>query len=114
MRNGSVIGTIVLAASLAALTADAQAFDDAKYPAFAGQWLRNAGAQWDPSMPRGKRAAGAADRGISGHPGSQSGGAASGGDTYNPQAHCLPGGMPRMMIAYDPIELIITPEVTYV
>src|SRR5206468_2578713 len=39
---------------------------------------------------------------------------ASGSQDYNPQARCLPGGMPRMMIAYEPMEIIVTPEITYV
>jgi hypothetical protein len=39
---------------------------------------------------------------------------ATGSQEYNPQSRCLPGGMPRMMIAYEPMELVITPEITYV
>ena len=39
---------------------------------------------------------------------------AEGGQDYNPQVHCLPSGMPRLMIAYEPLEMIVTPEVTYV
>jgi hypothetical protein len=40
--------------------------------------------------------------------------AAAGGQNYNTQVHCLPGGMPRMMMAYEPMEIIITPDITYV
>src|SRR5215467_3041210 len=29
-------------------------------------------------------------------------------------ARCLPGGMPRMMVAFEPQEYIITPETTYI
>jgi len=29
---------------------------------------------------------------------------------YNGQARLLPGGMPRMMMPYEPMEVIITPE----
>src|SRR4029077_17002392 len=32
----------------------------------------------------------------------------------DPQVYCLPSGMPRMMIAYEPMEVIITPETTYI
>jgi hypothetical protein len=39
---------------------------------------------------------------------------ARGGQYYNTQARCLPSGMPRMMIAYQPLEVIVTPEVTHV
>ena len=53
MLDRSAIGATALAASLLVLMANAWAFDDAKYPAFTGQWIRNVGAQWDPSKPRG-------------------------------------------------------------
>ena len=33
---------------------------------------------------------------------------------FNTQVRCLPGGMPRMMMAYEPMEVIITPEATYI
>src|SRR5260370_7842882 len=36
----------------------------------------------------------------------------SGGQDYNTQVHCVPGGMPRMMIVYEPMAVIVTPEVT--
>jgi hypothetical protein len=39
---------------------------------------------------------------------------ANGGQSYNTQVRCLPGGMPRMMIAYQPMEVIITPDVTHI
>ncbi|HEY7298584.1 MAG TPA: hypothetical protein VH684_11670 [Xanthobacteraceae bacterium] len=107
------IGAISLAIVLAAATAGARA-SEAQFPQFGGQWLRNVGAQWDPSKPRalGQGApltpeylamfkANLAEQ-------------ASGGEKYNPQARCIPGGMPRMMIAYEPIEVIVTPEVTYI
>src|SRR5260370_30481733 len=38
----------------------------------------------------------------------------TGGQDDNPAISCLPAGMPRVMVAYDPIEIIVTPEVTYV
>jgi hypothetical protein len=40
--------------------------------------------------------------------------AEAGGQEYNPQVICLPSGMPRVMIAYEPLEIIVTPEVTYI
>ena len=36
----------------------------------------------------------------------------AGGQSYNTQVHCLPSGMPRMMTAYQPMETLITPEIT--
>ncbi len=40
--------------------------------------------------------------------------AAAGGQGYNPQVICLPSGMPRVMIAYEPLEILVTPDVTYI
>lgn len=39
---------------------------------------------------------------------------ASGGPGNVPSWYCLPQGMPMMMNAYDPMEVVITPEATYV
>jgi hypothetical protein len=39
---------------------------------------------------------------------------AQGGQEYNPAIKCLPAGMPRIMVAYDPLEIIVTPEITYI
>jgi hypothetical protein len=36
-----------------------------------------------------------------------------GGQDYNPQVRCKPPGLPRAMIGYEPFELIVTPEITY-
>ena len=104
-------------AALAALmlaTVSAQAFDDAQYPNFRGQWSRPNSAAWDPTRPGGlgQRApfipeyqaileANLKER-------------ANGSQDYNLQALCYPSGMPRMMIAYEPLEIIVTPEVTYI
>ena len=38
---------------------------------------------------------------------------AAGGPGNDPQIGCLPSGMPRMMIAYYPMEIIITPDTTH-
>jgi hypothetical protein len=114
MRYDSVVGAMVLSAALCATITGARAWDDAKYPDWKGQWERIGGGSFDPSKRPGRaqqppltdeyRAiweANLADE-------------ASGGQSYNTQVHCLPGGMPRMMIAYQPMETIITPDITYV
>ena len=46
--------------------------------------------------------------------GQPEGDAGNGGQDYNPQASAYPSGMPRMMIAYEPMEFVVTPEVTYI
>ena len=35
------------------------------------------------------------------------------GKAYDPKMNCGPPGMPRMMMVYQPMEIIIKPKVTY-
>jgi hypothetical protein len=108
------INAIVLAVSLTSPTQSAQAVDGTKHSEFAGQWVRTVGAQWDPSKPRGIGQQAPLIPDYQAIFEASLAEQKSGGDTYNPQARCIPGGMPRMMIAYEPIQLIVTPEITYV
>jgi hypothetical protein len=108
---------ITLAAALVLSGAAAGASDEAetgKYPDIGGTWVRPGAAQWDPTKPAGLRQQAPltaeyqkifeANLAIT----------AAGGQEYNPQVNCLPAGMPRVMIAYDPLEFIVTPDVTYI
>jgi hypothetical protein len=98
----------------------AQAFDDAKYPNLRGQWNRfiTRGLPGQPSFDQTKpwgfgqeapltpeyRAvleASLADQ-------------AKGGLGNYPTARCLAAGMPHMMIAFRPLELVVTPDTTYI
>jgi len=117
----NLIGAVAFAA-LSMTVTGAQAFDDSKYPDWKGQWMggwihRNPGVTGQPSYDplksdgRGQQApltpeyqkiheASLADQ-------------ANGGPGSDPQAACLPSGMPRMMIGYYPMEIIITPDTTH-
>jgi hypothetical protein len=115
MPDNSSIASIALVVAMATTMACAQAVGETKYPDWKGQWLRiGGGGQYDPSKPpaRGQQPPltpeyrAVWDRHMAE--------AAAGGQNYNPQAHCLPGGMPRMMVAYEPMEVIVTPEITYI
>jgi hypothetical protein len=122
MRQLRSFGAAAVMAAL--LTASgAQAFDDSKYPDLKGQWKRTIvgtgtgqfpGAAWDPSKPagRGQEApltpeyqaifeANVADQ-------------AAGGQGTDPTFRCLSPGMPRVMIAYSPMEIVVTPDTTYI
>src|ERR1700676_2832837 len=95
-------GSFVLAAAMTMATSATRAQDAAKYPDWKGAWVRLddlAGGSFDPGKRPGraqqppltaeyqaKWEANMAER-------------ASGGQYYNTQVRCLPGGMPRMMIA---------------
>jgi hypothetical protein len=108
------ICAITLAAALTLTIGGARAFDDAKYPNWKGQWMRSIGVQWDVT----KRPARAQEAPLT--PEYQAIYESRlaeqenlGGQDYNPQVRCKPPGLPRAMIGYEPFELIITPDITY-
>jgi hypothetical protein len=117
MRCRSSIGALAIAAVFAVATTAAPAFGEATYPNWQGQWLRVGGGQgapWDPSKPWG--------------PGQQAPltpeyqaifeanlkDQAAGGQGTDPSYRCIPAGMPRVMIAVQPMEIVVTPSTTYV
>jgi hypothetical protein len=112
MRGRSLIGPVVLIAALMAAPGGAGAYDETKYPDWAGQWQRVGGIQWDPSKPLGSGQqppltpeyqaifeASLADQ------------ARGGQGNWFP---CMPAGMPRLMTAVFPMEIIILPNITYI
>ena len=93
----------------------AQAHDVTKYPDLRGQWSRGkGGAQWDQSKPGGLRQNVPLTAEYQAIYEANLAAEAAGGEVYNPQATCMPSGMPRMMIAYEPLEIIVTADATYV
>ena len=87
-----------------------------RYPDFQGQWARPAGIgiQWDQTKPIGRGQqppltpeyqaiweASIADQ-------------AAGGQGNDPLSRCVPVGMPRVMSAVFPMEIVITPNTTYI
>jgi hypothetical protein len=89
------------------------AHDEQKYPTLAGQWVRaHPRSQWDPSKPRGlaQQAPLTAEyQAIF-----EANLAALRATTVDPQLRCLPAGTPRMMIAYEPLEFILTTDAVYI
>ena len=118
MGDRCSLAAIAVAAVLGATTSWAQALDaarqDATFPDIGGTWVRPGAAQWDPSKPAGLRQQAPLTPEYQAIFESNLAITASGGQEYNPQVNCLPAGMPRVMIAYDPLEFIVTPEVTYI
>jgi hypothetical protein len=116
MRDRRGLGVIVLVAALGAATAASAleaANHDEKYPDIGGTWVRPGAAQWDPTKPAGLRQQAPLTAEYQAIFENNLNIAKSGGQEYNPQVNCLPAGMPRVMIAYDPLEFIVTPDVTY-
>ncbi len=129
MRFRDSIGATALAAALLMTIVAAAAADDAKYPDLKGQWRRatNAGLlaggagglRWDDSKPPNPNSlslgqeppltpeyqviyqANLADM-------------AKGGQGIDPTYSCVSPGMPRVMIAYSPLEIVVSPETTYI
>jgi hypothetical protein len=114
------IGASALMAVLAMTITGCQAFDDAKYPDLRGQWTRapvpgiTGQPTFDPSKSSGwgQQApltpeyqaifeANAADQ-------------AAGGFGTTVGWHCGAWGLPAMMNVYQPMEIIVMPEVTYI
>ena len=107
------IGALLLgAAALLITTAGASAFDDAAYPNLKGQWNRIGSPRWDQQDRNGERApltreyraihnANLADQNA-------------GGQGTDPTYMCLAPGMPRDMVAYEAMEMVVLPETTYV
>ena len=110
---------------LALTTTIAQAFDDAKYPNWKGQWDRWGG---PPQQFRGLPGQLSFDQTKPWGPGQEApltseyqaileasmADQANGGIGNYQQALCLGAGMPHMMIGFLPQEYIVTPETTYI
>ena len=114
MYRRYAIGAATVAIVLASAWGGARA-DDTKYPDWRGQWNRmGSGGVWDPDKPsnRGQQPPLTPEYQAiwEAHLKEQ----AAGEQNYNTRVRCMPGGMPRMMMAYEPMEIIVTPETTYV
>jgi hypothetical protein len=108
------IGIATAAIMFASPIAAARAADDAKYPNWKGQWERIGSGEFDPSKRGGLAQQPPLTPEYQAVFEANLKESQAGGQNYNTQAHCLPGGMPRMMIAYEPMEVIVTPEITYI
>jgi hypothetical protein len=107
------IGAAALTAALLTATA-AQAFDDAKYPDLKGQWHRaegNAGAgRFDPTKPPGQLQGAPLTAEYQAIYEANLANKEAGGQGSDPTYKCLPPGMPRIMHAYAPMEVVVMPD----
>jgi hypothetical protein len=112
LRN--LIGAFALVATLGLAVSQSQAFDESKYPNWKGQWVRiGAGGLYDPDKPPGRGQQPPITEEYRAIWEKNIAEARAGGQYYNPQVRCIPSGMPRMMIGYEPIEVIVLPDITY-
>jgi hypothetical protein len=116
----SLIGTIVLAAALAMAVADAQAFEEAKYPDWKGAWRRVPvpGVTGQPAYDQTKRLGRAQQAPLT--PEAEAileaslADQAKGGQGNYPTYTCLSPGMPRIMTVYDPMEIVVTSDTVHI
>jgi hypothetical protein len=107
----SSICAVALATALLATPSAAQVVDFGKYPDFKGQWVRPPGTpnNWiqlagqPPLTPEYKKIWDDITADLK-----------AGGPGNWPSTFCIPAGMPAMMSFYDPAEIIVMPEVTYI
>ena len=106
-RSAIVAGLVAAALATAISAASA---DDSRYPDLKGQWVRKDNPNWIPPgsnrkaplTPEYQAIYDANRRDL-----------AEGGPGDTPSTFCYPQGMPMMMNMYDPMEIIVTPEITY-
>jgi len=112
----SSTGAFALAAVLSLSIIGAQAFDETKYPNWKGQWVQLGGNQdspWDPTKPPGAGQQAPLTREYQAIFEASVKSGADGGPGPDPTARCIPAGVPRVMIAAQPMEIVITPDATY-
>ena len=108
--RGSICA-VLLTAVLAAAPTAAQVADPGKYPDLKGQWLRPPGSpnNWlqlagpPPLTPEYRKLWEESKADVK-----------AGGPGNWPSTFCIPAGMPAMMSFYDPAEIIVTPDTTYI
>jgi hypothetical protein len=110
VRHSASVYAVVFATALLATPAIAQVVDYSKYPAFMGQWDRTGPPNnWrqlagpPPLTPEYQKVynTSLAEQ-AAGKPGNW------------PSTYCMPEGMPAMMNLYNPMEIIIKPEETWI
>jgi hypothetical protein len=107
---------LVLAAALTLSVGAARAFDETRYPNWKGQWLGvGAGPDtpWDPARPAGAGQQAPLTPEYQAVFQASIKSAAEGGLGVDPSARCIPAGVPRVMMAAWPMEIVVTPNITY-
>jgi hypothetical protein len=122
------IGAAALAAALLMMIGGVAASDEAKYPDLKGQWRRAGtggllaggagGLRWDESKPPSTAPNLGQEPPLT--PEYQAIYQANladmekGGQGIDPTYSCVSPGMPRVMIAYSPLEFVVTADTTYI
>ncbi len=120
MLDRSSIAAIAVTAALCVSITHARAWDDARYPDWKGQWSRapvpgvTGNPSYDPSKPRGRGEEAPLTAEYQAIFEANLKDQAAGGQGTDATFTCLAPGMPRTMISYGPMEIVITPDITYI
>src|ERR1700757_3318194 len=116
MRKRYPTAVSVGAAALLLTFSAAVAFDETKYPDWAGQWKRprGVGTQWDQTRPSGLGQQAPLTPEYQAMLEASIRDQATGGQGTDAHVTCITNGMPRIMTATFPIEFVVLPTVTYV
>jgi hypothetical protein len=118
----SSIGSIILAAALWGGCCAAQAYDEAKYPDWKGQWARlqtlrtreSPNPSFDPNKYQGLAQGAPLTAEYKAILEASLADQEAGGGGLDRDYVCYPAGMPRMMNVYSTMEILILPETTHV
>src|SRR5215467_16248062 len=104
IRGGLAVNAATIAAAVLMTAAPARAFDESKYPDLKGQWDRTTQPRWADakSAPLTPEYRAIFEANLKDQ--------ASGGQGTDPTFICVAPGMPRVMNAYEPFEIVVTPH----
>jgi len=117
MLSRNSLAAAALGAALCLAVGGARAFDDAMYPDLKGQWIRVSPPgqpAFDPSKPRGRAQEAPLTPEYQAVFEANLAELRAGGEGPWSGYDCTPPGMPPMMTAYEPLEIIVLPEITYI
>lgn len=114
MNYRTWIGRIAIVAPLLTALTGAHAAEATKYPDWSGYWVRIGAGSFDPSKPPGRGQQAPLTDEYQAVLEASLAEQAAGGQGNNPMGRCIPPGLPRTMINYEGMEIIVLPSTTYV
>jgi len=114
MRDVSSIAAVTRAAMLCVSATGARAHDEKKYPDMRAQWTRIGSAAFDPNKPGGRGQQPPLTPEYQALLDNILVARAAGSLEGNMTVTCIPSGMPRAMIVYETMDVIVLPETTYI
>jgi hypothetical protein len=110
MQYRGLIGALTLCTAFCFAMAGARAFDESKYPDWKGKWETIGRPTWLQPGDVGAPLTPEYEKLFEWNRGQQR----VGNPGFEPSWACLPGGMPRVMNAFAPMEIVITPATTHI